>query len=141
MPRCARGQVLIGRDDLAIRLEGELQAWAEEAERLRVAEDPLDELWTFCARRANLSLRTREFLERWRGQLAAGYAAVAHSGEALRLVEDRERSLKGNRSRFGNARALELWGGQSGTGLLTYRRGTAQRFLGDLYCGLDREGN
>jgi hypothetical protein len=138
----ALARLLTGREDLATRLEGELQAWAEEAERLRVAEDTLDELWTFCAPRANLSLRTREFLERWRSQLAAGgYAALAHSGEALRLVENRERSLKGSRSRFGNPRALELWGGQSGTGLLTYRWGTAQRLLGDLYRGLDREGN
>lgn len=134
-----------GRDELATRLEGELEGWAEQAEELRVAGDSLDELWVFAMARASVSPRTREFFECWRRLLAAGGCAsvgrsTAHSKEALRLVEQRERQLKGSRSRFGNARALELWGGQSGTGLLTYRWGTAQRFLADLYRGLDAEG-
>ncbi len=128
-----------GREELVTRLEGELEEWALQAEPLHVAERHLDELWAFCATRANVSLRTQEFLNRWRGLLADGrYATAARSGDALRLVEQRERVLKGSRSRFGNARALELWGGQSGTGLLTYRWGTAQRFLEDLYQGLER---
>jgi len=52
----------------------------------------------------------------------------------------RERQLKGSRSRFGNPRALNTWSGQAGTGLLTYRWGTVQRFLKDLYQGLARTG-
>lgn len=131
-----------GRDELATKLDSELESWAEEAERPRTAGASLDELWAFCATRANVSPRTREFLERWRDLLASNaYAGGARSREALHLVEQRERQLKGSRSRFGNPRALELWGGQSGTGLLTYRWGTAQRFLADLYRGLGVEGD
>jgi hypothetical protein len=131
-----------GREELATTLEGELETWAEEAERMHVAGATLDELWAFCATRANVSPRTREFLDRWRALLAAdGCAGAARSRDALQLVEQRERQLKGSRSRFGNARALELWGGQSGTGLLTYRWGTAQRFLADLYRGLGTGGD
>jgi hypothetical protein len=131
-----------GRDELATKLDGELKGWAEEAERLRVADGTLDELWAFCAARANVSPRTREFMEHWQALMAAdGCAGAARSPDAHQLVEQRERQLKGSRSRFGNARALELWGGQSGTGLLTYRWGTAQRFLADLYRGLGTEGD
>jgi hypothetical protein len=85
-----------------------------------------------------VSPRTREFLGRWQQILASdGYRAGARSDGAQRLVEQRERQLKGSRSRFVNARALEIWGGSSGTALLTYRWATAQRFLNDLYRGLD----
>ena len=61
----------------------------------------------------------------------------ARSPRAARLVEERERVLKGSRSRFANPRALELWGGQSGRGLLTHRWGTVKQLLRDLYAGLD----
>lgn len=86
-----------------------------------------------------MSARTRDFLEGWRAILSSkGCAGATRADESFQLVERRERLLKGSRSRFANPRALETWGGQSGTGLLTYRWGTAQRFLSDLYRGLDR---
>lgn len=108
---------------------------------LSIAHRGLDDLWAFCAPRTNVSPRTREFLEAWRGLLSTqGYQGATRATESFDLVERRERLLKGSRSRFRNSRALETWGGQSGTGLLTYRWGTAQRFLTDLYRGLDQEG-
>lgn len=131
-----------GREELALKLEGALVDWAESASTLGIAEQSLDELWSFCAPRVNVSPRTRAFLDRWRELLSEqGYKLAPQSREAFRLVEDRERILKGSRSRFGNPRAMETWGGQSGTGLLTYRWGTVQRFLADLYQGLDQEGS
>lgn len=131
-----------GREELALKLEGALADWAKVASVLDIAEQSLDELWLFCAPRANVSPRTRAFLDSWRELLSKqGYALAPQSSEAFRLVEERERLLKGSRSRFGNPRAMETWGGQSGTGLLTYRWGTAQRFLTDLYRGLDQEGS
>ncbi|HWO10867.1 MAG TPA: DUF6361 family protein [Polyangiaceae bacterium] len=128
--------------EVMARLEGELAVWARDAEALAVARSELDDLWRFCARHANVSPRTRAFIEAWRGLLAAeGYLSGASSERAARLVEERERMLKGSRSRFANPRALELWGGKSGTALLTYRWGTVKQLLGDLYRGLEREGH
>ena len=128
------------RGEVLERLEGELASWAEVAEAHEVAGSDLDELWRFCAGRANVSPRTRAFIDAWRTLIAdLGYFAGASSARAAALVEERERVLKGSRSRFANPRALELWGGQAGTGLLTYRWGTVKQLLRDLYRGLDGE--
>jgi hypothetical protein len=51
------------------------------------------------------------------------------------LVEQRERKLKGARSRFANARARDQWGGYAGTARSTYRWPTARTFLEDLHAG------
>jgi hypothetical protein len=127
------------REELAGKLEEALAAWVDTAASLGIAKHSLDDLWAFCLPRANVSARTRDFLEDWRRLLASeGYASATRADESFQLVERRERLLKGSRSRFANPRALETWGGQSGTGQLTYRWGTAQRFLTDLYRGLDR---
>lgn len=131
----------VGREELVAKLEDTLAVWASAANALSIAHRGLDDLWAFCAPRTNVSPRTREFLEAWRGLLSTqGYQGATRATESFDLVERRERLLKGSRSRFRNSRALETWGGQSGTGLLTYRWGTAQRFLTDLYRGLDQEG-
>jgi hypothetical protein len=133
----ALARTAAGRGDLAGQIEGAITQWADNASSIAVADASLDELWSFCASRANVSPRTREFLEAWRALLLAhGYDGATKAPAAHQLVERRERLLKGSRSRFGNARAIETWGGQAGTGLLTYRWGTVQRFLGDLYQGL-----
>jgi len=137
----ALGRLLPEPGEVLARLEGELAEWAGAAEALAVARLDLDGLWRFCDGRANVSPRTRAFIESWQGLLATeGYLPGAGSQSAARLVEDRERLLKGSRSRFGNPRALELWGGKSGTGLLTYRWGTVTQLLRDLYQGLDGRG-
>jgi len=130
-----------GREGLAVQLEGSVAAWADAASALDVASPPLDELWRFCAERANVRPRTCDFVEAWRQLLLTrGYEQATQSTEAHRLVEIRERQLKGSRARFGNPRALDTWNGQAGTGLLTYRWATVQRFLEDLYQGLARTG-
>ena len=68
------------------RLDGELAAWGVDAEAHEIARPDLDELWRFCAGRANVSPRTRVFIETWRELLGAeGYAsgrALAASGAA-----------------------------------------------------------
>ena len=52
-------------------------------------------------------------------------------------MRDREIQLKRARARLTNPRRLELWGGESGTGRLTYRWGPAKRILKDIF---DRTG-
>jgi hypothetical protein len=130
-----------GREDLATTLEEAISAWALEANQEDIGRPELDDLWQFCAERARVSVPTQDFIERWRGLLRLhGYAVACSSPDAHTLIESRERLLKGKRSRFENPRSLDTWGGQAGTGLLTYRWSTVQRFLDDLYRGTARSG-
>jgi len=57
--------------------------------------------------------------------------------QADELIRNRETTLKRSQSRFLNKDALQQWGGSSGLGRLNYRWETAQRFLNDLYLGLE----
>ena len=57
---------------------------------------------------------------------------------ARALLKMREQRLKGPRARLDNPRALELWGGDSGTGRLVYRWPTGRRLIGDILEGLER---
>lgn len=57
---------------------------------------------------------------------------------ARQLVQQRERRLKGKLSRLFNPRALELWNGQSGLGMLNYRWGVTQTMLSDIAEGVTR---
>lgn len=113
-----------------------LLEWAEDAAGQGVMGWSLDELWSFCSGRANVTLRTREFVTTWQRLFREHGRGVGDTAEATRLVEQRERQLKGSRSRFCNSRALEVWGGDSGTALMTYRWRTVRRLLADLYQGL-----
>lgn len=122
--------------DKASEHHAALLAWHDEAESEGVAAWNLDELWAFALGRANVTPRTRQFIETWQQLYREVGAAVSESAQAARLVEQREWQLKGNRSRFRNPRALEVWGGESGTGRMNYRWGTVSTLLGDLYDGL-----
>jgi len=56
--------------------------------------------------------------------------------DARRLISRRERSIKRDRARLHNRRALELWSGEAGTAQLTYRWTQAQRIVLDILEGL-----
>ena len=118
--------------------EASLAEWAPSAAAEGVADWPLDELWWFCAGKANVTPRTREFVATWQRLFREHGSSVGNSDEAARLVSEREWQLKGSRSRFRNARALENWKGDSGTALMTYRWRTVRQLLSDLYAGLGR---
>lgn len=115
------------------------EAWNEEAGSEQVAQWSLDELWRFAVGRATVTSRTHDFIITWQRLHRELGRGVAESKEVARLVEHREAQLKGNRSRFRNPRALEVWGGDSGTARMNYRWGTVRNLLGDLYAGLDGE--
>ena len=56
---------------------------------------------------------------------------------ARSLIGERERRLKKNLARIGNARAQELWNGDSGSAQLEFRWLISQRLLGDIFDGLE----
>lgn len=120
-----------------------LEEWQKDAEDLGVLDWDLNELWWFCSQAGRAApFQTRAFIEDWHRELrSAGLSSVANAASLRTLIRQREVRLKGARSRFRGGRPLELWGGSSGTNLMTYRWGTVQTFLTDLYAGLDRENS
>jgi hypothetical protein len=57
---------------------------------------------------------------------------IEKNDDARNLIFHRECRLKGNRARLENQRALELWGGASGTARLNYRWNNAWIIMNDI---------
>ena len=79
---------------------------------------------------------TLRFVETWLSLRRLGLDSESVEKQARQLVDDRERRLKGPRSRLHNRQMLLAWGGESGLGALSFRWPTAKTFLGDLHAGL-----
>lgn len=75
---------------------------------------------------------TKNFIETWFNILQRKEPDFYKSKEVIILIREREKRLKGARSRFSNKKALEQWGGASGVNELRYRWSTAKQFLKDL---------
>lgn len=81
---------------------------------------------------------TRKFIVEWiKLALKPGAVNLKDDAKAHDLIRRREKRLKGNRARLSNMRALELWGGESGTARLSYRWGQAQTIATDILSGLE----
>ncbi len=117
----------------------ELEKWAADAATLEadLADWQLDRVWQ-VARATSLPMHV--FVERWVENLKLhGSEAVARDNSSGRnLVRNREIQLKGNRARLTSARHLELWGGRSGAGRMSYRWDVTSRILRDIFDGLGR---
>jgi hypothetical protein len=130
-----------GRDDAADLAEGyrtRIDDWAISDERDDLGGWKVAEVWTFVAESdAVIPRPTQRFVEEWMARLSEiGPDAVAGDALCRRLVQERERRLKGARSRFSNKNALAVWGGKSGSARLDYRWKTVQRLLNDLHESL-----
>lgn len=129
---------LVHREDLASTYRMAIATWAggDEAADLRTFD--LEELWTFVeGQLAPVPTPTRRFVHGWVALLREHDPASFVDLEPARdLVRQRERAIKGSRSRFSNARARDQWNGASGTGRFEFRWGIAQDLLNDLYDGL-----
>ena len=130
------------RDEWQEKYRRRLATWAGEVLELGPALEDwnLDGVWgTVRDQGRSLRYPTRSFVERWVKNLQrAGPAGMADNRDARTLVRDRETQLKRGRARFTNRRRLELWGGASGTWLMSYRWGSAKRILKDIFAGLAR---
>jgi hypothetical protein len=115
--------------------------WAEDDEQAEARKLEPDELWAFVAKTdANVPVGTREFVKQWLECLRTGAPGeLVANDRARKLVRTRERRLKKRRSRFTNQRALDQWGGRSGSSRLGYRWGTVQSLLNDLHAGLHED--
>lgn len=90
---------------------------------------------------ARVPVRSRQFVEGWLDlALEPGRSArIPGDPVAQRLVELRERALKGGRARLSNPRALALWGGASGANAIDYRWGNARIIVNDIVEGLEQD--
>ena len=123
--------------------QSQLEAWAADIDGLGsdLAGWRLDGVWSVVAAKGrSCGYRTRTFVESWVANLRRdGPGAVVHPDSAARLlVRDREIQLKRGRARLQSPRHLELWGGQSGTGRMSYRWGGTKVLLTDIFNGLER---
>ena len=130
------------REDVALaqRHRDALDEWRTRLDREGIDRWSLPDLWNETVGFGHtISHQTRRFIEGWVDRLRATGGDVADDVIGRRLVRDRERGLKGPRSRFANRGALAQWGGSSGVGRLVYRWPTARRFLDDLLPPLGRD--
>ena len=125
------------RTELVEEHTATLRKWREQLNRDEMDRWDLDELWELTLNQGHtISPATRRFVGEWL-TMALGIADPATDAVATALVRDRERRLKGNRSKFENAIALEeKWSGRDGIGRLEYRWSYVQSHLNDLYAGL-----
>jgi hypothetical protein len=99
-----------------------------------------DEFWAVVLlSNPRISLLTRRFVMSWFSLTSLG-RRVVDDPRGRALIRDRERVTKGGQARLHNLRALELWGGGSGTGQLTYRWPVVQRIVNDILKGVGSHG-
>ncbi|MCQ3803216.1 MAG: DUF6361 family protein [bacterium] len=121
----------------------ELENWAAAANGLATAIEDwrLDGVWRVVrAQGRSPAFPMQSFVERWvRNLRRGGPEAIVPTNSAARgLVREREAQLKRGRARLSSSRHLELWGGRSGTGRMTYRWRVAKGLLKDIFDGLAR---
>ncbi|MGH9321859.1 MAG: DUF6361 family protein, partial [Vicinamibacteria bacterium] len=110
--------------------------WIEEVDPARLRTWDLAEFWTLVVGHGHrITLPTRSFVERWVEYVTSDKHDLDRPA-VHRLIELREKQLKGPRAMLQNRRALEQWSGTSGLNRLTYRWKEAQRYLNELAEGL-----
>ena len=113
------------------------EAWAGGVDEVGFREWQLPRFWEILSsRQVSLPSKVITFVTEWHRLLCEGPASLLNNSSAIKLVTQREKSLKGNRSRFTNARSLDQWGGNTGTGLPVYRWNIVSTYLNDLHQGL-----
>jgi hypothetical protein len=127
------------RSDLADGYRADFLDWAERAgdNGGRLVAWELDALWDVAlVGNPRIPPTTQTFVRSWHQLLLQeGPAPLLDDPVARALVIDRERRMKGANARTFNARALEQWGGSSGTAPLDFRWGVARTLLTDIRAG------
>jgi hypothetical protein len=133
-----------GREELVHEHSETLAQWAGalagKATQTLLHDWTLARFWYLvCDHGHTITHGVRAFVETWVQLARSGSLDLIDGNAARALVRARERSLKGVRSRFDNARARDQWGGYAGLGLSEYRWPVTRRFLSDLAAGLAAE--
>ncbi|MFB2572709.1 DUF6361 family protein [Micrococcus sp. IITD107] len=127
------------RGSLTGHYQDRISAWFEEiSEREPLNAHDLHAIWQMViARGGRVARTTQDFITTWVRAVTEAQSAPDLTGSrALReMIIRREREKKGSRARLtpGNQRALDAWGGASGTSRFDYRWTNVKRHLQDLY--------
>lgn len=121
-------------EELVAEYEAELPLWRDELQRTNALVDWSRSDWWATVRRCNPRVRqaTVNFVNAWI-DLAHSDLDLANDPTAIKLINARERQIKGGRARLVNQAALDRWSGRSGLSRLDYRWSVARRHLQDLY--------
>jgi hypothetical protein len=112
-----------------------LVQWAESLNHPAIMHWDLDRLWDLTSKTGHtVTPRAKTFVTYWVHAVRSNPTGLQSSEEVRQLVQRREMSLKGGRSRFTNRRVLDQWSGYAGVLPLDYRWRTAQGFLADLFA-------
>lgn len=129
-------------DHLADTHAQSFQKWKETLPLADVHAWDLNALWEATKIDGQaIHPRTQDFVRSWINLVRLHAGDLLHNAEAAQLIRLREMWLKKGRSRFSNQRALEQWGGHSGTARLAYRWPNVKTLLNDLYQGLKGGGH
>jgi hypothetical protein len=126
-------------EDYTTRLSKWANSLAHRQKALSEWYDNISDFWdTDALKDAHITLTTKQFVNRWFDFIfrSPGPEKLIDHKSVRTEIMSREISLKRNRARLKNQRALELWQGDSGTRQLSYRWETASTFISDLLTGL-----
>jgi hypothetical protein len=122
------------RENRAVDYRNRLEEWAGQVD--------IPEGWTWdgfwavaLLSNPRIPALTRRFIERW-FEVTSINGGIADDPRARSLISDRERVTKGSQARLHNRRALELWGGSSGTAQLAFRWPVVERIVNDILKGI-----
>lgn len=132
---------LRGKEEWLQRYRQEFEDWAVklEANRTLLASWDRPQYWSRMQQyNPRLPSPARAFSERWIGQVlsSTSTAKLASSSTSRKLIEERERQIKGHRARLQSPAHLELWGGASSSTQLVYRWGITSTLASDIVAGL-----
>jgi hypothetical protein len=137
---------LAERGELVRDYQQRLAKWGAllEVEGHRLASWDRGRFWQLLDQtEARITPSTRRFVTTWLDLALGGDESVVRGENvaARTLIHLRERDLKRGQARLDSRRALEMWGGEAGTGRLTYRWPVAQRITLDILAGLEAEAS
>jgi hypothetical protein len=129
------------RDEMVTKYRQDFSGWAELVlNRSHVLKEwNRDRFWELVhSVNPRITNPTFEFINTWWNLALEGDAANLRDSAPVRaIIRERERRLKKSLARIDNARAQELWAGDSGTAQLEFRWRISQQLLGDIYDGLE----
>ncbi|MXZ48178.1 MAG: hypothetical protein F4235_04425 [Candidatus Dadabacteria bacterium] len=114
-----------------------LSKWKTLLENCQHTDLHLGELWEVIEGSGyTITRQAKVFVSAWHRCALKTGGKVTDDLESRVLVRNRERHLKGARSRFFSTKALERWGGYAGVKRMDYRWGNVKILLSDLRAGL-----
>ena len=121
------------RSEWIERYETRLADWRAGLDMAAIRAWSLDAFWQAIEHPAHgIRPAAKRFVTDWLGLLTSEGIGDSQTAPASRLVQERERRLKTNQSRFANRAVRDRWTGASGAEPLSFRWSQAHSHLRDL---------